>query len=91
MTVFENLDMKNLSSVEQEIYRYLMNNIETVPYMGVREIADEAHVSSTSVFRFIQKLGFESYPEFRFLLRIKSKSFVRRTEPIPVWKSILKR
>ena len=75
MTVFENLDMKNLSSVEQEIYRYLMNNIETVPYMRVREIADEAHVSSTSVFRFIQKLGFESYPEFRFFIKNQVEKF----------------
>ena len=37
--------------------------------MRVRDIADDAHVSSTSVFRFVQKVGFDSFPEFRFYIK----------------------
>lgn len=68
MSLFEELDLKKLSSVEQEIYRFIFNNLETLPYMRVRDIADSAHVSSTSVFRFVKKIGFNSFPEFKFYL-----------------------
>lgn len=69
MALFEHLNLNKLSSVEQEIYRFTMNNLEKVPYMRVRDIADDAHVSSTSVFRFVQKVGFNSFPEFRFYIK----------------------
>jgi DNA-binding MurR/RpiR family transcriptional regulator len=69
MAVFNHLNLNKLSSVEQEIYRFVVNNLEKVPYMRVRDIADNAHVSSTSVFRFVQKVGFDSFPEFRFYIK----------------------
>lgn len=69
MALFEHLNVSNLSSVEQEIYCFVINHVEKIPYMRVRDIADEAHVSSTSVFRFIQKMGFASFPEFRFYIK----------------------
>ncbi|MDH6364923.1 DNA-binding MurR/RpiR family transcriptional regulator [Enterococcus sp. PF1-24] len=69
MPVFEHLNLSQLSAVEQEIYRYIVNNLEKIPYMRVRDIANGAHVSSTSVFRFVQKVGYDSYPEFRFYIK----------------------
>lgn len=68
MAIFDYLKLNDLSSVEQEIYRFIVNNLEKIPYMRVRDIADGAHVSSTSVFRFVQKIGFHSFPEFRFYI-----------------------
>lgn len=73
MSLFDDLDLKKLSSVEQEIYRFLLNNLESLPYMRVRDIANAAHVSSTSVFRFIKKIGFGSFPEFKFYLSQQMK------------------
>jgi len=69
MALFEQLNLNKLSAVEQEIYRFIVNHLEKIPYMRVRDIADDAHVSSTSVFRFIQKVGFQSFPEFRFYIK----------------------
>lgn len=69
MAIFESLNLNKLSAVEQEIYRFIVNNLEKIPYMRVRDIATDAHVSSTSVFRFIQKVGFDSFPEFRFYIK----------------------
>lgn len=75
MALFEHIDMKHLSAVEQEIYCFVINHVEKIPYMRVRDIADEAHVSSSSVFRFVQKAGFTSFPEFRFYI----KNFLDKT------------
>ena len=36
MAVFQHLNLNKLSSVEQEIYRFIVNNLEKVPYMRVR-------------------------------------------------------
>lgn len=69
MPFLEHLNLNKLSSVEQEIYRYIVNNLDKIPYMRVRDIADNAHVSATSVFRFVNKVGFDSFPEFRFYLK----------------------
>lgn len=69
MAIFQQLNLNKLSAVEQEIYRFVVNNLEKVPYMRVRDIAADAHVSSTSVFRFVQKVGFDSFPEFRFYIK----------------------
>lgn len=78
MHLFDQLDTQELSPIDQEIYRFIVHHIENMPYMRVREIAQQAHVSSTSVFRFIKKAGFDSFPEFRFF--IKSYLTHRQTE-----------
>ena len=74
MAFFENINLNSLSPVEQDIYRFIINNITKIPYMRVREIADSVHVSPTSVFRFIQKIGYRSFPEFRVSVEMKLKN-----------------
>ncbi|MHC5372974.1 MurR/RpiR family transcriptional regulator [Enterococcus sp. LJL120] len=73
MSYFENLDISDLSNVEQEIYRYIVNNPEKILYMRVRDIAENSHTSATSVFRFINKIGYESFTEFRLSYKQKLK------------------
>lgn len=69
MSVFDKQDVNSFSSVEVEIYKYIVNNLDKVIFMRVRDIALNANVSSTSVFRFIKKLGFSSFPEFKLYLK----------------------
>lgn len=71
MSVFDKVDVSSFSSVEVEIYKFIVNNLEKVTFMRVRDIALHANVSSTSVFRFIKKLGFNSFPEFKIYLKEK--------------------
>ncbi len=70
MALFEQLNLNKLSAVEQEIYRFIVNHLEKIPYMRVRDIADDAHVSSTSVFRFIQKSAFSRFQNFASISKI---------------------
>lgn len=65
MAFFGFKDFDRLSEVDLDIYRFFTENVEKVPYMRVRDIATEAHVSNSSVMRFIHKLGYESFPEFK--------------------------
>ncbi len=59
------------SSTDQAIYRFITAHSDQIPYMRVRDIAKEAHVSNSSVMRFVHKAGFSSFPYFKALLKSK--------------------
>ncbi len=65
MSFFKNIEFESLSEVDKAIWHYLSNSSDKIPYMRVRDIAKESHTSPSSVMRFIKKLGYESFPEFR--------------------------
>jgi len=58
-----------LNPTELEIYKYISHNIEKVPYMTIRELADEIHFSKTAIWRFCQKFECEGYTDFKFKLK----------------------
>ncbi|API89738.1 MULTISPECIES: MurR/RpiR family transcriptional regulator [Marinilactibacillus] len=65
MSFFGKLDFNELSETDRAIYHYMSSHSDKISYMRVREIANESHTSASSVMRFIRKLGFESFTEFR--------------------------
>lgn len=62
-------DIKNFNRTEMAIYKYIMANLPQIPYMTIREIAAENHVSTTTFLRFCAKSGFSSYNEFKAKLK----------------------
>lgn len=74
MTYFNRINFNELTDVDQSIYAFISNNIDKVPYMRVREIARESHTSASSVMRFIRKLGYESYNEFKLSFKTEDES-----------------
>lgn len=74
MAFFGFKDLSKLSTVDMTIYRYIEQNNDKVIYMRVRDIAQGAHVSSSSVMRFIHKIGFNSFPEFKAYLKNNHQS-----------------
>ena len=47
-----------------------MKNSKKVIYMRIRELADEAHVSTTTILRFCKKLNCEGFSEFKVKLKM---------------------
>lgn len=68
--------IQSLNDLELLLYRYIMKNAEKVIYMRIRELADEAHVSTTTILRFCKKINCEGYSEFK----IKLKMHIQRNE-----------
>ncbi|MFW2489159.1 MurR/RpiR family transcriptional regulator [Clostridium chromiireducens] len=68
--------IQSFNDIELSLYRYIMKNIGKVSYMRIRELADEAHVSTTTILRFCKKVNCEGYSEFK----IKLKMHVERNE-----------
>lgn len=69
MAYFGFKDLSSLSNIDLSIYRYVTQNTDKVIYMRVRDIAKNAHVSSSSVMRFVHKIGFNSFPEFKAYIK----------------------
>lgn len=68
--------IQSLNDLELSLYRYIMKNAEKVIYMRIRELADEAHVSTTTILRFCKKVDCDGYSEFK----IKLKMHIQRNE-----------
>ena len=68
--MFNSEIIKNLNDLELMLYRYIMKNTEKVIYMRIRELADEAHVSTTTILRFCKKFDCNGYSEFKVKLKI---------------------
>ena len=56
--------IQSLNNLELSLYEYIMKNSKKVIYMRIRELAEEAHVSTTTILRFCKKLNCEGFSEF---------------------------
>lgn len=71
MSFLGKINFNSLSEVDQAIYNYMSTESDKIPYMRVREIATESHTSASSVMRFIRKLGYDSFTEFKTHFRME--------------------
>lgn len=62
--------ISSLNHLEMAIYHYAVRHPDTVSYMTIRELAECAGVSTTTVLRFCRKLGCDGYAEFRVHFRL---------------------
>ncbi len=53
------------------IYKYIVSNIDKIPYMTIRELAKEIQVSTSTILRFCIKNNFDGYSEFKNALKNK--------------------
>ena len=60
--------VQSLNELEREVYEFVMKNQSNVQYMRIRELADGAHVSTSTVLRFCKKVGCNGYAEFKLKL-----------------------
>lgn len=65
------VDAVNFTSSEKNILEYLNEHIEDINDMSIRKLADECYVSSATIFRFIKKIGFNSYNEFQEAIKYR--------------------
>ena len=64
--------IQSLNNLELSLYEYIMKNSKKVIYMRIRELAEEAHVSTTTILRFCKKLNCVGFSEFK----VKFKMYI---------------
>ena len=80
MTLFSRQVMEQFGELDYEVYNYILKNSEKIPYMTIREVAKEAHVSTTTINRFCRKAMCSGFSEFkvRFKLEKEKKGSVKK-------------
>ncbi|UCZ55226.1 MurR/RpiR family transcriptional regulator [Bacillus shivajii] len=62
--------LARFSELDSHLYHYITTNSEKVIYMRIRELAEIAHVSPTSILRFCKKVDCDGFSEFKTKLKI---------------------
>lgn len=57
--------IQKFNGTEMMIYKYIISNAEKIPYMTIRELASEVHVSTSTILRFCNKIDCGSYSDFK--------------------------
>ena len=68
--MFTHAAIASLNNLEMMVYNVVIKNRDKVMYMTIRELADAAGVSTTTVLRFCRKLNCEGYSEFRVRFKL---------------------
>ena len=56
--------LAKLNQTEKQLFEYVVKNMNGVKDMSIQKFAEEQFLSTTTIFRFVQKLGFGGYTEF---------------------------
>lgn len=68
--MFTNDIIATFNDLELSLYNYILLNSDKVIYMRIRDLADESHVSTTSILRFCKKVKCEGFSEFKVKLKL---------------------
>jgi len=68
--MFSHHDLASLNALEMQVYHDIIKHPESVSYMTIRELAERAGVSTTTVLRFCRKMGCDGWSEFRIRFRL---------------------
>ncbi len=82
--MFEYQQIERMNETDGRIAHYIMANQDKVPYMTIRELAKEISVSTTTILRFLDKVGYESYNEFKNDFKKKRAEDISRNETASV-------
>ncbi len=64
--------LSHLNSTERVLFDYVVKNMDEVKNMSIQKFAKTNYLSTTTIFRFTQKLGFSGYSDFQKSLIITS-------------------
>lgn len=72
--MFSYEEIQTYTETDMLIYKYIISNTDKLPYMTIRELAKELHLSTSTILRFLAKNGCESYSGFKESLKKETDS-----------------
>lgn len=73
MSLFSNQALSQFSDLDYEVYNFILKNSDKISYMTIRELANEAHVSTTTITRFCRKLNCDGFSEFKVRYKMEAE------------------
>lgn len=57
--------IQKFNDTEINIYKFIVANLDKIPYMTIRELSDKLNISTSTVLRFCDKVNCSGYNEFK--------------------------
>ena len=73
--------IRDLNQTERKLFDYVVKNMHEVKEMSIQKFASEQFLSTTTIFRFTQKLGFSGYSDFINSLLVTAHNQQRENLP----------
>lgn len=73
--IFDPKKVNRLNELEMSVYQYMVNNLEKISAMTIRQLSNVCHVSASSILRCLNKLGFSGYSEFKYEIKQKLNEY----------------
>ena len=67
-------NLSKLNQTEKQLFEYVVKNMHHIKNMSIQKFAEGQFLSTTTIFRFVQKLGFDGYTDFINSLLVTSHS-----------------
>ncbi|MCF0114907.1 MAG: MurR/RpiR family transcriptional regulator [Erysipelotrichaceae bacterium] len=64
--ILQNINTLDLTPNEVIIYEYMIENELKIPHMSLEQLANATYLSTASIVRFAQKLGYTGYNQFKY-------------------------
>lgn len=74
----------SLNNSEQELYNYIIRNMEEVKRSTIRDFAAKCYVSPATVIRFLRKIGFSGYSDLTAILKYTDNKIIENHNPFVV-------
>lgn len=58
-------DIQKFNETEVQLYKFIVDNGDKIPYMTIRELASKMHISTSTILRFCNKMNYNGYNEFK--------------------------
>lgn len=95
-----NENKQNLNQTDMAVLKYILNHRSQMRHISIHDLAKKCCVSSTTVVRFAQKLGFDGFSDLKSFLKRESSVKKFQTQDILVslekfysgtWANLMKR
>jgi DNA-binding MurR/RpiR family transcriptional regulator len=73
VNLFSKQALSEFSDLDYVVYNFILKNGEKIAYMTIREVANEAHVSTTTITRFCKKLSCDGFSEFKMKYKLEAE------------------
>ena len=71
--MFDLEKVQTLNELEMLVYHYVLEHLHQIPQQTIRQLATSCHVSTSTILRFCNKMGYAGFSELKYAVKEEAK------------------
>lgn len=67
--MFDLEKVQSLNELEMLVYHYVLEHMDNIPKLTIRQLSTNGHVSTSTILRFCSKMGFDGFSELKYAIK----------------------